>query len=75
MFDKYNKLLKKSNNALMISTDSNETKTTKRYLNTDIYKASREISKMQRLDSKVLTTWVEPQNKKIRLKRQNRIIK
>lgn len=30
------------------------------YLNTDIYKASREIKKMQRLDSKILSTWHEP---------------
>ena len=29
------------------------------YLDTDIYKASREISKMQRLGSKILTTWNE----------------
>ena len=29
------------------------------YLNTDIYNASREISKMQRLHSRILTTWNE----------------
>lgn len=32
------------------------------YLDTDIYKASREIKKMQRLDSKILTTWYEVDN-------------
>ena len=30
------------------------------YLRTDIYKASREIKKMQKLDSKILSTWYEP---------------
>ena len=29
------------------------------YLDTNIYKASREIRKMQRLNSNVLTTWYE----------------
>lgn len=29
------------------------------YLDTDIYKASREISKMQRLGSRILTIWNE----------------
>ena len=29
------------------------------YLETDIYKASREIKKMQKLSSKVLTTWYD----------------
>lgn len=30
-----------------------------KYLETDIYKASREIKKMQKLSSKVLTTWYD----------------
>ena len=34
------------------------------YLDTDIYKASREISKMQRLGSRILTTWNEALLKK-----------
>ena len=29
------------------------------YLETDIYKASREIKKMQKLNSNVLTTWYD----------------
>ena len=35
------------------------------YLDTDIYKASREISKMQRLGSRILTTWNEDLLKKL----------
>ena len=30
------------------------------YLDTDIYKASREIKKMQKLNSNILSTWYEP---------------
>lgn len=30
------------------------------YLDTKMYKASREIKKMQRLESNILTTWIEP---------------
>ena len=30
-----------------------------KYLETDIYKVSREIKKMQKLDANVLTTWYD----------------
>ena len=39
------------------------------YLSTDIYTASREIKKMQKLDNNILSTWIEPignKNKKIK---------
>ena len=39
----------------------------KEYLETDIYKASREIKKMQKLSSNVLTTWYDNVPKKNRL--------
>ena len=32
------------------------------YLNTDMYKASRELKKMQRLQSNILSTWYEPES-------------
>lgn len=32
------------------------------YLSTDIYKVSREIKKMQKLEAKILTTWIETKN-------------
>jgi len=40
------------------------------YLDTNIYQASKLISKMQRLRSKVLTVWSEPNNKIIDKKQQ-----
>ena len=36
------------------------------YLATDIYKTSREIQKMQKLSSNILTTWYEPTQKIIK---------
>lgn len=36
------------------------------YFNTDIYRASREIKKMQKLNSNILSVWVEPKVKNIR---------
>lgn len=35
------------------------------YLDTDIYKASREIKKMQKLNSNILSVWYEPTRKKL----------
>ena len=35
------------------------------YLDTDIYKTSREIKKMQKLSSNILSIWCEPIQKKI----------
>lgn len=35
------------------------------YLDTDIYKASREIKKMQKLKSNILSIWIEPTIKKL----------
>ena len=45
-------------NPLMIKQKKNEISLLpQEYLETDIYKASREIKKMQKLNSNVLTTW------------------
>lgn len=35
------------------------------YLDTDIYRASREIKKMQKLSSNILSVWIEPTTKKL----------
>ena len=35
------------------------------YLDTDIYRASREIKKMQKLSSNILSIWIEPETKKL----------
>ena len=45
---------------LILNKKKNEvSKLPQEYLETDIYKASREIKKMQKLSSKVLTTWYD----------------
>ena len=43
--------------------DKSPAKNLELYLDTDIYKASREIKKMQRLYSDILSEWVEPHEK------------
>lgn len=40
------------------------------YLDTDIYCASREIKKMQKLSSNILSIWIEPPTKKLRGKKE-----
>ena len=62
MYSQYKKLLQEGDD--MVSILSNEISTDvsvlpQQYLDTDIYKASREISKMQRLDINILTTWYD----------------
>lgn len=41
-------------------SDTDLVKSPKRYLDTDIYRASREIKKIQKLHSNILSTWIEP---------------
>lgn len=36
------------------------------YLDTDIYRASRQIKKMQKLNSNILGIWIEPKSKKLK---------
>lgn len=58
MYLRYCKYIKeKGKNLPMISNPSNIGLNVKEYLNTDIYNASREIKKMQKLHSNILTTW------------------
>ena len=60
MFGKYVKLLKgNSENPLALKQQTNITVLPQTYLDTDIYKASREIKKMQKLSSNILTSWYE----------------
>ena len=62
MYAKYKKLLKGSSKNLPMISKGAETKISvlpQTYLNTDIYKASREIKKMQKLSSNILTAWYE----------------
>lgn len=65
MYAKYTRLLKGSSKNLPILAKGTGTEISvlpQTYLDTDIYKASREIKKMQKLSSNILTTWYEIDN-------------
>lgn len=65
MYAKYTKLLKGSSKNLPMISNGAGTEISvlpQTYLDTDIYKASREIKKMQKLSSNILTTWYEVDN-------------
>lgn len=62
LYVNYKKLLEAENrNEIAIKSDFDETQKIKPilYENTDIYQASREIRKMQKLRSQILTTWYD----------------
>ena len=60
IFGKYVKLFKSnSENPLALKQQTNVAKLPQIYLDTDIYKASREIKKMQKLSSNILSSWYE----------------
>ncbi|WP_373153934.1 metallophosphoesterase [Clostridium sp. AUH-JLR23] len=60
MFNEYIKLLEDHDkNSLILKQKSNITTLPQIYLDTNIYKASREIKKMQRLNSNILSSWYE----------------
>lgn len=60
LYSNYKKLLGEQQSNLPILSSNNTVAVAPReYLETDIYKVSREIKKMQRLESNILTTWYE----------------
>ena len=60
LFNKYVNLLKgESKNPLAPKHQGNTEMTSQLYLDTDIYASSREIKKIQKLNSNILTTWYE----------------
>ncbi len=62
LYENYKKLLQtKASNPFAVQKRKSKSKGTL-YLETDIYAASREIKKMQKLYSNVLSTWIEPVN-------------
>ena len=71
LYANYLKLIEgEKSNPLAVKQTTNEVSLLpQEYLETDIYKASREIKKMQRLNSNILTTWYEP------LLSQNKLLK
>ena len=61
LYEKYNKLLEnKSENALVIADNTELDLKPEYYPDTDIYRASREIRKMQKVNKGILTTWIDP---------------
>ena len=60
IFGEYVKLSKSSvDNPIALKRQTNISLVPQKYLDTDIYKASREIKKMQKLNSNILTSWYE----------------
>lgn len=65
IFGEYVKFLKEhSKNPLTLKQQTNVAILPQMYLDTDIYKASREIKKMQKLNSNILSSWYENTLKK-----------
>ena len=67
LYTNYLKLIG-SNQLTKIQACTNIDSQPKKYLKTDIYQMSRELKKMQKLNSCILTTWYEKPIKKIRRK-------
>ena len=62
-YDKYIGLLdQKEKDLLMVSHQTDVALLPQPYLNTDIYSASREIAKLQKLNSNILTSWYDGEN-------------
>ena len=58
MFDRYIRLLEENNeNVLTLKQEKSVAVLPQVYLNTDIYRASREVKKMQKLNSNILSFW------------------
>ena len=56
-YKNYKNLLNSKENALILKENAKSKKASTVYLETDIYSASREIKKMQRLNANILTIW------------------
>lgn len=66
MYKKYLKQVENKSKAAIVLKKSSATKSTQFYFNTDIYRASNEIKKMQKLNQNILSIWNEPENKKLK---------
>ena len=65
LYANYLKQIESKSEAAIILTNSKIIRPTRIYLDTDIYKASMEIKKMQKLSSNILSIWLEPNKKKL----------
>lgn len=61
----YLKLIENKSDKAIALKSSTIVKAEQSYLDTDIYRASGEIKKMQRLSSNILSLWIEPEVKKL----------
>lgn len=62
LFDNYKKLIETNKSTALVAINEKKNKimsAPQLYLETDIYKASREIKKMQKLSSNILSAWYE----------------
>ena len=61
LYENYQKFLSgKTENALVAAGNTEIDTTPEYYFETDIYKASREIKKMQKVNKGILSTWLDP---------------
>lgn len=65
IYANYLKQIESNSDAALILNNSSIVRPPQFYLDTDIYRASREIKKMQKLSSNILSIWIEPERKKL----------
>ncbi len=69
LYSNYLKQIENKSETAIILTNSTLIKAPQYYLDTDIYKASMEIKKMQKLSSNILSIWIEPDRKRLKDKK------
>lgn len=67
----YKKMDNNDTNKLILAKNTTTIKEVIYYPDTDIYRASREVKKMQRLHSNILTVWTDSSTKKLSDKTNN----
>lgn len=65
IYTNYLEQLENKSNSILVLNEPSNIKSTQLYLDTDIYRASREINKMQKLGSNILSIWIEPETLKL----------
>lgn len=65
IYANYLKQIESKSETALVLNKSSIVKPPQFYLDTDIYRASREIKKMQKLSSNILSIWIEPERKKL----------
>lgn len=76
MYSKYTEMLKGSSKNLPILAKGTEAEVSilpQTYLCTDIYNQSRQMNKMQKLNSNILTIWYEPDNERKRIESKKKL--